>query len=303
VKPSVVLCDHAPTALLASRFFNVRRAMIGTGFFSPPDETPLRDLAPWMPPNPASDDTAKERALLDRINRILMNGSRPPLERVTQLYSEADANFLLTLPELDHYGHRSEGDYRGMWSPRGGVVPEWPTGDGPRLFAYLMPSQDIWQPASLLQAIEALGNPAVVYAPSCDQRLLEKVVAPNIRIQRERCDMDSVAQQASVAIGHGNNGTTTRFLLGGVPQLLMPLNLEQFILSRRVVATGAGLMVRPESPEHITRYLYKILHDSRFKTAAATFAAKYEAFDGHASATSIVDELESLASAASSSRC
>jgi hypothetical protein len=248
-----------------------------------------------MPPNPVGDDTAKELTLLDRINRILMNGSRLSLERVTQLYSDVDANFLLTLPELDHFGPRSEVKYRGMWSPSGGAEPDWPPGEGLRVFAYLKPPQDVWQPSSLLQAIEALGNPAVVYAPSCDQRLLEKVAAPNIRIQRHRCDMDSVTQQASIAIGHGNNGTTTEFLLGGLPQLLMPLNLEQFIFSRRVVATGAGLMVRPESADHITRYLYKILHESQIKAAAAVFAAKYESFDGHASATSIVDELEALA--------
>ena len=140
-----------------------------------------------------------------------------------------------------------------------------------------------------------IANPTVVYAPSCDPRLLTKLEAANIRIQLQRCDMDLVARQAGIAIGHGNNGTTTQLLLRGVPQLLMPLNLEQFIISRRVEATGAGLLAKPDSAEHIKRQLTNVLNAPRIAAAAAAFAAKYEAFNGHTSATSIVEELESLA--------
>ena len=37
VRPDLIIFDHAPTALLASAGYPVRRALIGTGFFSPPD--------------------------------------------------------------------------------------------------------------------------------------------------------------------------------------------------------------------------------------------------------------------------
>src|SRR6478672_7698711 len=41
VRPDLILFDHSPTALLASRAHGSRKAMLGQGFFSPPDQSPL----------------------------------------------------------------------------------------------------------------------------------------------------------------------------------------------------------------------------------------------------------------------
>jgi len=40
VKPDVIVFDHSPTALLASRGLDVKRALLGTGFYYPTHETP-----------------------------------------------------------------------------------------------------------------------------------------------------------------------------------------------------------------------------------------------------------------------
>lgn len=42
VRPDLMVCDHSPTALLASRGLGVRRVVIGSGFLCPPDECPFR---------------------------------------------------------------------------------------------------------------------------------------------------------------------------------------------------------------------------------------------------------------------
>ena len=89
VGPDLIAFDHAPTALLAARGPQVKRAVIGNGFCCPPDQTPLPDLRPWMPPEAAAL-LADERRVLDSMNLVLERRGAAPLERVSQLYGEVD---------------------------------------------------------------------------------------------------------------------------------------------------------------------------------------------------------------------
>ena len=52
VRPELIVFDHSPTAMLAARGLPAKKALIGTGFFCPPDEYPMSDMRPWLPPDP-----------------------------------------------------------------------------------------------------------------------------------------------------------------------------------------------------------------------------------------------------------
>jgi len=139
VAPDLVVFDHAPTALLASRALSKppRRALIGSGFCSPPDEPVAGE--PWavVRADEARDigfDRLREddAAVLARCNWVLGKWGQPPLERLGQLYSEVDENFLTTFPELDHFPDRRGAGY---WGPvvaaaPGGEPPHWPDAPG-----------------------------------------------------------------------------------------------------------------------------------------------------------------------------
>jgi glycosyltransferase involved in cell wall biosynthesis len=121
-RPDLIVAEHAPTALLASRGLSVRRALLGPGFYCPPDEPDDGRLWGQLRPLPAGArlDTlrAQEASLLAGINRLLENWKAPPLERLGRFYEGVDENFLTTLPELDPFPRRGGAGTGARPSPR-----------------------------------------------------------------------------------------------------------------------------------------------------------------------------------------
>ena len=105
VRPDLIVFDHSPTALLAACGLAAKKAMIGTGFFCPLDGYPLPDLRPWLHEGKERlrDD---ENHVLANANQVLAAWGQPPLKRISRLFHEVDEQFLVTLPELDHYQGR-----------------------------------------------------------------------------------------------------------------------------------------------------------------------------------------------------
>jgi hypothetical protein len=71
-----------------------------------------------------------EVRILARVNRLLDYWKQPPLERLAQLYADADETRLTTFRELDPYGPRDEVRYDGPVIATGGEAPEWLVGEG-----------------------------------------------------------------------------------------------------------------------------------------------------------------------------
>ena len=143
VRPTAIIFEHAPSALLASRWITARRIVIGTGFSLPPDASPFPDLCKWAPP--ANNLAQQEAGLLSKVNHLLRADGLPLLERLSQLYADVDANFLMTFSELDHHPDRVGAHYWGSWAPKGGTAIKWAAGDRPHVFAYLKLSSGPWR--------------------------------------------------------------------------------------------------------------------------------------------------------------
>jgi hypothetical protein len=75
--PELMICDHSPTALLASRGFLMRRIVLGCGFLCPPDQTPLPNLRFWLKPDPQAL-ARDEQAVLGRMNAVLSGIKQTP---------------------------------------------------------------------------------------------------------------------------------------------------------------------------------------------------------------------------------
>lgn len=293
IRPDVLVCEHAPLALLASRFCKVRRALIGTGFFAPPDQSPMADLRPWLGSAPEEMFNI-EHEILVRVNAYLEGGGISPLSRLSQLYSDADENFLLTFPELDHYQNRGSASYWGMWTPSQDASPEWGHHPGPRLFGYLKESSSNWDLSKFCGELGRSPVNALIYSPGLDPSWAKEFTSTcrNVRLIPHPVDIKSVIREASIAVLNGNAGVSTQLILNGIPQLNIPLYLEQTHFSMRVSQTGAGLMTPSDKPELYAESIERLIEDGRLRTGARQFQSKYVDYDANTAMTHIVDRLE-----------
>jgi UDP:flavonoid glycosyltransferase YjiC (YdhE family) len=274
VKPDLIVFDHAPTALHAARGRNVKRVVIGNGFCCPADGSPLPDLRPWLPPDRARL-LQDEQRVLENMNRVLEGRGALPLERVSQLYADVDDSFLTTLLEFDHYPGRIGARYRGPWMLPGGAAPDWPPGNGRRVYAYLTTRFPAL--GRLLARLADIGNPTIVCVNEEDAGLARQFTQSNLRFQ-SALDTRQVAEECDLAITSGNNTTTIAMLLAGKPVLQIPVYLEQAITAQAVVRLGAGLLCPGDRADLIASRLDIMLNNGRFADAARRFAAKYAGF-------------------------
>jgi hypothetical protein len=289
VQPAAILCEHAPTALLASRWADMQRFVIGTGFSLPPDVAPLPNLRPRSNLTVATL-RSHELRLLDRVNRLLNADGLGPLERLSQLYADVEARFLMAFAELDHHPARAGDVYRGLWSLDGGMPPQWPEGDGPKVFAYLKHGAVPWNAEQTLSQLSELGARTIAYV-SGTRAILANSANPTLQISRGPLDIAAIGRECDVAILHGTAGTTTQLLLAGVPLVLAPLYFEQAIMSLRVAQLGAGLIVDARRPRSMQHAIETLLSSASHRAAARSFSEKYMDYDATAEQAAIVNRI------------
>lgn len=290
VRPDLIIFDHSPTALIAARGLSVRRVLIGSGFCIPPDASPLPNLRPWLKADPQQLRNA-ERGVLERINRILAQSNQPTLDRITQLYAEVDETFLATFRELDHYPHRSQARYWGIWSKPGGQSPQWPAGGEKRIYAYLKPFPALPQ---LLQLLADMGHSVIVVADGIDSRIQQQFRSASLHFENQPLDMKQVAQQCDLAILNSNHGTSAAMLLAGKPILQLPIYLEQGLLARAMVRGGLAVEASIKQPKQIEERLRTVLGAASFRQAAEGFARRYAGFDQVLQVQRMVGRIEEL---------
>ena len=282
LNPDLILFDHAPTVLLASRGLDCRKIVFGPGFNCPPDVSPLPSLRPWANLDPRQL-SATEAPLLDCANRVLESWGEPPMQRLAQLYADADDALLLTFPELDCYGDHRCADsslYFGpVLGPGGGLAPRWPDGAGPKIYAYLRPFEHL---PALMKLLAARDCCTILYAPSpgLAAQLHKDFPRPSLRIETRPLDLSLVAGDCDLAISHAGHGTVCSFLLHAFPALHVPLHTEMGLNARAVRLLGAGLDAPADDAGKLAERFHAIIDaPQRYRRAARDFAAGYADFN------------------------
>lgn len=300
-RPDLLLTDQAPTALLAARGRPLRAAVCNSGFFVPPPGEPMPALRDWQVV-PADRLRAVEAQALASCNEVLRAGGDDALPALSALF-DTDEVFMLGWPELDHHADR-----RGAAPPRScgaltraaapGPAWPWPERNGLRVVAYLQRSYPAVE--AVLQVLQAGSMDTVLHLAGVSAAQAAALGNARLRVEPQPVDLPAALAQADLLLTHGT-GSAYDALALGVPVVMLPMQAEQLLFSRRVVATGVGVMVWPdEVTAGLTRAVQAVGGSSGFRTAAQGLAARQPAAEGVLPA--IVERCEALAALSGSAR-
>ncbi len=291
----VLVADYAPTAVLAARIARVPSAVVGIGFYMPPERAPMPAFRDWEPLAPGRIEHA-ERTVLAAADGVLQAAGAAPLTQLSQLL-HGDDSLLCTWPELDHYGRDSlppGRQFHGVeFLPHSGTPPVWPAGSGPAVFAYLKSAHP--DHVAVLQALVHVGCRVLCYLPELASGKAVPLVSPQIGYTAQPVDLQTACEHSALVVCHAGIATLTQALLAGKPLLLLPMQAEQFLLSRRVARSGAAInLAEQRRPVDLPALLRQLLAPGAARTAAAAFAHRYRSFDRAAQLDGLVDRFEAL---------
>jgi UDP:flavonoid glycosyltransferase YjiC (YdhE family) len=291
INPDFIVCDHSPTALLAAFGQSLPLATVGTGFFCPIDETPMR-LLRTVKPEMESTVRNRESQLLEIMNSVLQSCSAPRLERVTHLYYQPDTkHFLLTFPELDHYSGRPDGDYRGFCPIEFVGQPFAPPANGPCLFAYLKPFPAL---ADFVKLLANSRHRAVIYTDGWSDAERNRYRCDTLYFADGPVNIYQAAAGCAAALTNANAGTCAAMLLAGKPLVNVPTQLEQLLFSRATDRLGVSITTHEADASGILQAVERIMVNKSYAEDAMSFAARHQDEAKHDVARKIVDDLEEL---------
>lgn len=275
IGPSVLVADHAPTALLAARGLPLRCALIGNGFSVPPASTPMPVFRDWEQV-PRDRILAAEAQALDACNRVLNAFGAAPLGALGDLFG-AEASFLLGWDELDHCRswRVAAPSLQGRFPTLDqGCEPVWPDVEGPRLFAYLHMAHPARE--AVLAALRTGPWCSLLHLGGLPAEAAERASGGRLRVVGDLVNLSLVWPRAEVFLAQGNTGSTYAALAAGVPCVMLPQHAEQLLLARRVVTVGAGICLWPEEvAQALTQALQAVIGSPGFREAARALAARH----------------------------
>lgn len=280
LRPDLLIVDHGPTPLLASRGAPFKRMLLGSGFYAPPRVTPMPSIRPELQVDPTKLIETEDWAL-SIINSVALTLQIPPLKALYQLF-DVDANLISTFPELDLYPQRGSAEYVGpALSLQEGARFEWPgTPDTtfPKVFVYLQAG--FAHTEIVIAALSALQVRAVIHSPMLDPALVQKYAQAHLLFSTAPLHMEQASREADIALCNAGLGTVSAMLLAGTPMLLFPTHQEQFLLASAVVHLGAGILVMaPDQEPDLRKWIVTLITHPSYAAGAAAFQAKYRDFN------------------------
>lgn len=264
IDPDLILFDHSPTAMLASRRLDCPKIQIGTSFSVLPHTVPLPRYASWMHPSCLANKCLREseKRCIANINNALDKINAPKISAVHKLF-DTDHTFIDTHPVLDVYGERKNVEYMGVFRRADiGITPVWPCKDRSKIFVYL--KSHYIHAEALLQACTISGAQYLIYSTDLCGEVVQRYTSTYIRFSDQPFRINEIAQSCDVSINHA--GSLSELLLQqGKPQLLLPMNTEQMMRAKKIASLNAAQLYEPKhSPNTLIGHIRDVLDNVSF---------------------------------------
>jgi len=280
----LVITDHSPTALLAAKLLMTPCVMIGTGYTVPPCSTPVASILPWK--NTGEDAVninsrlhAEDHKLMKTVNASIkaLNFDKVELSKAQDIYSHA-AQWIMSIPEIDHYGRR-DGPYvvRGFKKKRA-QVPVWPSTTGEKIFVSM--NAQARHLDTLLSQLKERGDPVLAIVPNATKAQIKELSGGNILMQRQPVDMPAVYEQCRIFVNDCSHDQVYELISAGIPPILLPSDAESVLLAYRVAKCKLGFP-GPTKPGRldINGLIEKVSKNDQVWANASRISLKYENYD------------------------
>ncbi len=234
-KPDIVVADYAPALLCAARG-RIPSIAVGDGFSNPPHHL---DTFPSLTGGPSAYD---EDMLLDTADADLVSIGRTPLAGLPALFA-TDVQMVGNFAELDPYRTVRRGSY---CAPSVKLpLPDSHGGGGNEIFVYgynrIAANHAIW--AGLSQS----GRRIRIHMRDASPDHLSAFKGLGFIYEPKPVPFPLIAKRSCMTVSYGGNGFTSACLIAGLPQLMIPLDLEKQLTVSGVVALGFGKAIALQS--------------------------------------------------------
>jgi hypothetical protein len=257
LQPDLVVCHLAPAAALAGRG-KIPLVMVGDGFTLPPDQTQR------FPRLHAMTEPEDEAVTLDILNGVLHSLGKRTLDRLPQMFS-GDARLVLTFALLDPYpAHRSEP----LLGPLFDQTPVAAIPQKQAIFAYLSPGYPVHR--DIAGALLAHAPSLQIYAPDLPEQHAKDLERAGAVVHRNLATPADALRSAALVIHFGGSGLAAEALAAGVPQLVLSMQVEQWLNGSALQNAGVGKVIAAFDPDtRITSEIDDLLSDTLMPRVAA----------------------------------
>lgn len=274
VQADLVVCQHAPTALLAARIDDRRVLCIGTGFVCPTGQSQLPRFG-ILNRSQELQLQRREKFMLDVCNAVLGSHKQKHFQNLADLFSGVPT-LLCTHSEFDHYGERgAPAHYVGpIYSDVTTSSAPWPQRYEHNILVYLN-NHSYWE--RQIAALQTVRANILIIALELPSHWLAAPQPDHITVVDAPIALQPVLARADLVICHGGHGTVAGALAAGKPLLIWPSQKEQGLMAQRLKEQqlGAYCEVHRASVEVIAAQVEKLLVQPATRTAAQAFARKY----------------------------
>jgi UDP:flavonoid glycosyltransferase YjiC (YdhE family) len=251
IKPNLVVGHLAPAASLVARG-RVPLMLVGDGYALPPAELKR------FPRLHSMSHPGNENLTLAVLNTVLQSRRQAQLDYLPQIFS-SDARMVVTFPLLDPYAaHRVE--------PLDGPILDYvPVASDPKarsIFVYLSRGYALHRdiPDSLLAHAQGLR----IHAPALSAEQARDLTRAGAVVDHDPIAPAQALAPASLVIHLGGSGLAAEALMAGIPQLVLSMQVEQWLNGSALQRAGLGRVIRAYDPAstRISHEIDSLLEDT-----------------------------------------